>query len=302
MSDEYREHTYTQQLNLPITEPPQRVVSLVPSVTESLFDLNLGGRVIAVTDYCIHPADQVARLLRVGGTKNPDVERIISLGPDLVIANQEENRREDVEALEAAGIPVWVTYPRTVADVFTLLWDIMNLFEETTMVSRIRLIEYTYDWVQGISKAREDHPCRVFVPIWRDPLMTLNADTYIHDLLRVCGGSNVFETRMRRFPLGADLGKKEPYAEDDPRAAGRDTRYPRVTLEEVEAAQPDVILLPSEPYPFGDADIATFAALNVPAAQEGRIHLVEGSLLTWHGTRVAYALNELPALLCASDE
>jgi ABC-type Fe3+-hydroxamate transport system substrate-binding protein len=302
MNDEYREYTYTQQMNIPVTEPPQRVVSLVPSITESLFDLNLGARVIAVTDYCIHPADQVSRLLHVGGTKNPDVERIIALGPDLVIANQEENRREDVQALEAAGIPVWVTFPRTVADVFTMLWDIMNLFEETTMVSRIRLIEYTYDWVQGISKAREDDPCRVFVPIWRDPLMTFNADTYMHDLLRVCGGLNVFEERIRRYPLEADLGRAEPYAQDDPHVAGRDTRYPRVTLEEVTAAQPDVILLPSEPYPFSEADIATFAALSVPAAREGRIHLVDGSLLMWHGTRIAYALNELPALLCALDE
>ena len=95
------EYRYT--IDSPVSMPPRRVVSLVPSVTESLFELNLGENVIAVTDYCVHPADQVIRLPRIGGTKNPDIPRIISLNPDLVIANQEENRPEDVEQLRSAA-------------------------------------------------------------------------------------------------------------------------------------------------------------------------------------------------------
>ncbi|GAB4509202.1 MAG: helical backbone metal receptor [Anaerolineae bacterium] len=302
MSGDLSQHFHpATMLEIPVESPPQRVVSLVPSVTESLFDLNLGGRVVGITDYCLHPADQLVGLPRVGGTKNPDIEAIIALKPDLVIVNQEENRKEDAEALNAAGIPVWVTFPKTVEDVFNMLWNIMYVFDETTMVPRIRLIEYTYDWVSGMTRTNENAGklCKVFAPIWLDPLMTFNADTYIHDLLRVCGGTNVFAERERQFPLKADLGEAEPLAADDPRRAGRDTRYPRVSWEEVVAAQPDVILLPSEPYIFTEADIPTFAALDVPAARNGRIHLVDGTLLTWHGTRVAYALSALPEFMCS---
>lgn len=267
--------TYTYNMTAPVTQPPQRVVSLVPSVTESLFDLNLGSRLVAVTDYCARPADGVATLPRIGGTKNPDLRRIIDLKPDLVFANQEENRKQDVEALQAAGIPVWVTFPRTVQDALNLLWNIMYAFEETSMVPRVRLIEWTLDWVGGVSRAREDKITRVFVPIWMKPLMTISADTYAHDLLRVCGGTNVF--------------------------AAHTSRYPQVTLQEVEMAQPDVILLPSEPFAFDESHVPTFAALDVPAARRGRIHLVDGSLLTWHGTRLAYALDTFPALLAPNE-
>jgi ABC-type Fe3+-hydroxamate transport system substrate-binding protein len=285
-------------MEAPVSTPPQRVVSLVPSVTESLFDLNLGSRLVAITDYCIYPADGVANLTRVGGTKNPNLEKIIALAPDLVIANQEENREQDVEALREAGIPVWVTFPKTVLEAINLLWNIMHVFDEPTMVPRVRLIEQTYDWVMRISDTREQ-PCRVFAPIWFDPLMTFNADTYTHDLLRVCGGTNVFAERERMYPLKADLGEADPHPGDDPRAQGRDTRYPRVTMQEVEAAQPDMILLPSEPFQFTDQYIPLFAALETPARnRNGGIILVDGSLLTWHGTRLAHAMNTLPPLLC----
>ncbi len=287
----------TQYLPPELEAAPQTVVSLVPSMTESLFDLNLGGRLLARTDYCIYPADQVQAVPTLGGTKNPDVQRLIDLKPDIVISNQEENRKEDVEALRAAGIPVWLTFPRKVPDVFKLLWDVMYLFDETTMAPRVRLIEYTYDWVSNISAAKEaDDPTTVFVPVWHEPLMTFNANTYMHDLLRVVGGTNVFAERERRYPLKADLGQAEAYAEDDPRTAGRDTRYPRVTLDEVQAAQPDVILLPSEPFHYSHEHLPRFQQLDVPAAHNKRIHLVDGSYLSWHGTRIAYALDTLPRL------
>jgi ABC-type Fe3+-hydroxamate transport system substrate-binding protein len=285
-------------MEAPVSAPPQRVVSLVPSVTESLFDLNLGNRLVAITDYCIYPADGVANLPRIGGTKNPDVDRIIELAPDLVIANQEENREQDVEALRQAGIPVWVTFPKTVLEAINLLWNIMHVFDEPAMVPRVRLIEQTYDWVLRISDTREQ-PCRVFAPIWFDPLMTFNADTYAHDLLRVCGGVNVFAERERLYPLKADLGQTDPYPANDARVQGRDTRYPRVTMDEVQAAQPDMILLPSEPFQFTEDHIPLFEALETPARNRiGGIILVDGSLLTWHGTRLAHAMNSLPPLLC----
>ena len=253
--------------------PPETVVSLVPSVTESLFELGMGRRVVGVTEYCTRPPDAVQYLARIGGTKTPDIERIIELKPDLVIANHEENRRKDVEALIEAGLQVWVTYPRTVSGAFNLLWQIMSVLEAPEQSERVRHIERMYDWVWGATLAKIDAGTlpTVFAPVWLDPLMTFGADTYMHDLLYICGAQGVF--------------------------SGRGERYPRITLEEVEVAQPDIILLPSEPYAFNDSHVAQFAALDIPAARHGRIHLVDGALLTWHGTRIAYAFNELPALL-----
>lgn len=287
-------------VEIPVETPPQRIVSLVPSMTESLFGLALGERVVGRTDFCIYPADKVQSIPALGGTKNPDVAAIIALHPDLVIVNQEENRREDAEALAAAGIPVWVTLPKTVPDVFKLLWLLMNTCGETTMVPRVRLLEQLYDRVLGVSEDNEDmeNPCKVFVPIWNNPLMSFNADTYIHNLLKDCGALNIFAERERQFPLKGDQDPGEPLAADDNRVAGHDTRYPRVTLDEVVAAQPDVILLPSEPYAFTEADLPTFTALDVPAAKNQQIHLIDGSLLSWHGIRLAYALEQIPPLLC----
>lgn len=284
--------------------PLGRVVSLVPSMTETLFDLNLGGRVVGVTEYCIHPAEKLAGLPRIGGTKNPDIDAITALAPDVVIANREENRREDVLALRERGIIVWVTHPRTVPDAFNLLWLVMDTFNETSMVDRVRLIERQYDWVRGMSQQREERGglLRVFCPIWSEPWMTFNADTYAHDLLRVCGGLNVFAERERQYPLAADLGQAEPLPADDVRVAGRDTRYPRLTEQEIIDARPDVVLLPSEPFAFSEAHIPLFKALDIPAAHHDRIHPVDGSLLTWHGTRIAYALETLPALLYPPEE
>lgn len=277
----------------PIDNAPDTVVSLVPSITESLFDLNLGNRVIGRTEYCILPEGKVDTVPALGGTKNPDIDRIIDLHPGLVFANAEENRKEDVDTLREAEIPVWVSMPTRVAHVFTLLWNIMYLFDETSMVARVRLIEQVYDRLTGMIEAPDDLP-KVFVPIWHEPLMTANRETYLHDVLLTCGGINIFPERKRQFPLKADLGEIDP---DPALAQGRDTRYPRISLEEVELAQPDVILLPDEPFKFSEEHLPIFKQLDVPASKNDRIHLVDGKLLTWHGTRLAYALNDLPALL-----
>jgi ABC-type Fe3+-hydroxamate transport system substrate-binding protein len=291
---------YQYEMESPVTYPPRRVVSLVPSITESLFDLGVRDRLIAVTDYCVRPAEEVARLPHIGGTKNPNIEQIIALSPELVFANQEENRPEDVEQLRAAGIAVWVTFPRSVRDAFNILWNIMHIFDEAGLVERVRAMEWTCDWLERLDESR---PRRtpVFTPIWLDPLMTFNTETYIHDLLRVCGGDNIFADRERLYPLEADLGERLPYAADDPRIAGRDTRYPRITLDEVESAQPEVILLPDEPFAFSEKHVSIFSSLDIPAAKNSRIFLVNGSLLTWHGTRIAHAFNELPNLLSVDE-
>jgi ABC-type Fe3+-hydroxamate transport system substrate-binding protein len=284
--------------DLQLSEPPRRVVSLVPSVTESLFDLGCGERVIGVTEFCVHPASGVSGLPKIGGTKNPDLAAIRALQPDLVIANQEENRKEDVEALRAEGVNVWVTFPCTVAQTFEHLWDIVRLFDVPHMSRVIDAMERVYEWA---ARAAEDNPgVSVFAPIWREPKghdsprwwMTFNRGAYAHDLLHLCGGANVFADRVRRYPLAADLGEA-PVAEPN---SEHDTRYPRVTPGEVAAHAPEVILLPTEPYPFTNTDRAAFDAYpDLPAVQHNRIYCVDGSLLTWPGTRVGRALSELPA-------
>ncbi len=281
----------------------QRVVSLVPSVTESLFELGLGDRVVGITDYCVHPADKlrVARLPRLGGTKNVRVAEVIALQPDLVIANKEENTHPVVEALQTAKIPVWLTFPQTVREALDLLWDILRRFDATHQGPKLLALEKAYEWSAAASA--NVVPTRVFCPIWHEPgdgdaewWMTINGKTYLSDLLRVCGGANVFAERERRYPLAADLDPDQP-----PQAAAEsDTRYPRVTLAEILAARPEVILLPSEPFAFAEADYDFWMQFtDLPAAQNNRIHLVDGSLLTWHGVRLARALQEIPVLLAS---
>jgi len=244
----------------------------------------------------------VAGLPKIGGTKNPDRDRIIGLAPDLVIANQEENRREDVEALQAAGLVVWVQFPNTVREALNVLWATIRVFEAPQRGHSLAALERSYEVA---SRAAETEAgVSVFCPIWREPAaaigqaewwMTANRETYLNDVLRICGGANVFAARDRLYPLAADMDHER---QPDPPQPGRDTRYPRVTSAEVVAAAPEVILLPSEPYPFAEADIAAFEPFpDLPAVRSGRVHLVDGSLLTWPGTRLAQALAELPSVL-----
>jgi ABC-type Fe3+-hydroxamate transport system substrate-binding protein len=263
------DHQFQWNRQSPVDYVPQRVISLVPSMTESLFDLDLGSRVIGVTDNCTRPEEKVHALPKVGGTKNPDIARIILMKPDLVLMNDEENRKADSEALKAAGVPIWVTGPRTVFEALNLLWDMMGVFDHGVMSVRVHEIERAYDYTQAASKVHQ--PVRVFAPTGRDPWVTFNADTYAHDLLRICGGQNVF-------------------AEHQP-----------LTLDEVVAVEPEVILLPDEPYAFSESDAQELYRLNIPAAENGQIYIMDGTLLTWHGTRLAYALRDLPPLLLRQD-
>jgi len=281
-----------------ITRPPRRVVSLVPSMTESLFGLGSGESLVGVTDYCLHPAQALEKLPRLGGPKNPDVEGILALQPDLVLANWEENTRPPVEALRAAGVKVWVTLPRTVRQSLDILWELAGAFHSQAAVMRLEMLERQWEWAQA---AAPEPAARLFCPIWYDQTqdglpwwMTFNRDTYCHDLLVRLGGDNVFADRARRYPLDADLGLAHPHLPGE-----RDTRYPRVPLEEVIAAQPEVVLLPDEPFPFAEEHRQETLQLlaETPAGKSGRIYLVEGSLITWHGTRLAKAMQALPELL-----
>jgi len=278
-----------------IAPTPRRLVSLVPSLTEILFDFGYGAEVMGITDYCTEPAIEVAQKTRIGGTKNPNLTAILALQPDLVFAVAEENRRDDVAHLEAAGVPVYVFEPTTVRDGIDLLWRVAEILAcREAVATSLQTIEDRYAETQALTAARPS--VRVFCPIWKDPYMTINAGTYVHDMLRVCGGENIFADRARRFPLAADLGQQPERTGS--RDVERDRRYPRVTLEEMAARRPDVILLPDEPYVFSQADVADFAAFpDVPAVSQNRIYLIDGKILSWYGPRIGKSLYILRELL-----
>jgi ABC-type Fe3+-hydroxamate transport system substrate-binding protein len=261
---------------LEVARPPRRIVSLIPSVTETLFALGLGDAIVGVSAYCVEPRAGVAAKVKVGGQKNPRVDLIRDLAPDLVVANVEENRKEDVDRLRAWGVPVWVTYPRTVAEGIGMVRELGALTGTPERAEAMaRDLDARLADVRRQTASRR--PVPVFYPIWRDPYMTINADTYIHDMLATCGGANVF--------------------------AGRPGRYPAVSLEEVRAARPEVIVLPDEPYRFRAAHRADFAAYpDIPAVARGRIHLMDGKLFCWYGPRIAEALVTLPRLFAGDDD
>lgn len=267
-----------------------RAVSLVPSITESLFELGLGQAVVGITDYCIHPAQALAGLPRIGGTKNPRLGEILALKPDVVFANQEENTQAAVEGLRDAGVNVVLHFPQTVEQAVTDLASIAALFGSTPAAAKVE--QLAADVAAARRRAGQSVP--VFVPVWYEAgppewWMTLNQYTFTHDLLRLCGFANVFAERVRRYPLAADLGQ----AAAKP-AEGRDTRYPRLLTAQVAAARPQAALLPSEPYAFGAADAEHLSpAIKLPLE---RIHLLDGSLLTWPGTRIGAAIQTLTAL------
>ena len=248
---------------------PRRIVSLVPSLTEALFSFGVGDRVVGRTRYCTEPPRAVGRIPKVGGTKKVDVPMVLALEPDLVVSVREENAREDVERLAQAGVPVFLGAPRTVAEAVGMLWDLAARLEAPLADAALDPVERVLGRLDGAS-GRAEGARRVFVPIWKKPYMSVGSDTYVHDVLRVCGGENV---------------------------CANETRYPVVLAEEIEALRPEVVLLPDEPYPFSAEDLAPFYALDVPAAREDRIHLVDGKLLTWYGPRMAGSMTQLAALL-----
>ena len=280
---------------LQIPHTPQRLVSLVPSITEVLFSFGQGQQVVGITDYCTEPAVAVATKTKIGGTKNPDIPTILALRPELVFAVAEENRRQDVEQLAAAGVPVYVFAPRTVRDGLDLLWRVADLLDcRSEATGQMQAIEQ--DYAETVTFVAHHERVRVFCPIWKDPYMTINEDTYVHDVLWVCGGDNIFAQRQRRFPLAADLGQQS--AATGERSTERDRRYPRITLEEMAALHPEVILLPDEPYAFSAADIADFTPFpEVPAVRDRRIVFIDGKIVTWYGPRIGQNLRTLRQLL-----
>ncbi len=279
--------------------PPTRVVSLVPSDTYTLSGLGLGAALVGRTEYCVHPVEVVSELPAIGGTKNVDVEAVARLKPDLVIANREENRRCDIEAIGELGIPLLLSFPKTVAEGIEHMAEMAALFGEASREA-MPIIEAAREVHRRLAE-RSVRAVPTFVPIWMDPLMTVNASTFISDALELAGGRNVFADRERRYPLSADLGRREPLPpEEHPE---RDTRYPRISREEVVDRQPELVLLPDEPHEFSSEDASVFRNLDLPATRlrlmdggDG-VRFCDGKDLMWYGLRTIEGLEKLSQII-----
>lgn len=243
----------TDQMHRAIAAPtlPQRIISLVPSQTELLYDLGIGDRVVGITKFCIHPEEWFRSKPRVGGTKKVDIEKVRALRPDLIIGNKEENERTDIEAL-AQEFPVWMS-------------DINHLPDALDMIRRVGALTGTTAKAEGIATDIEaafaglrpsTEGYSVAYLIWRGPWMVAGPGTFINDMLMRCGYANAF--------------------------AHRTERYPEVTSAELAAADPDLIFLSSEPYPFAEKHIAELNLI-LPGAP---VRLVDGEMYSWYGPRL----------------
>ncbi|MFK0293794.1 helical backbone metal receptor [Streptomyces sp. NPDC090442] len=236
-----------------------RVVSLVPSLTEAVA-VSAPGVVVGATDWCSHPVG--LDVVRVGGTKNPDVGRIVGLGPDVVIANEEENRTVDLEALRAAGLRVLVTEVRSLEQAFA---ELARVLVEGCGLARPAWLDAAEDAWRAVPVPVAERTA--VVPVWRRPWMVVGRDTFAGDLLRRLGVHNVY--------------------------AEHEERYPRIALGELNAVGADLVVLPDEPYRFAEDD-GPEAFLRVPAA------LVSGRHLTWYGPSLVRAPQVLAAALAES--
>jgi ABC-type Fe3+-hydroxamate transport system substrate-binding protein len=243
-----------------VSFPPKRIVSVVPSQTELLHEFGLEKEVIGLTKFCVHPEAWFRSKQRIGGTKKLHLDKIIALRPDLIIANKEENTREEIEFL-SQHLPVWISDISTVAEGLDMILQVGMLTDRPQLAADLK------DRISSSFRQLETAQNKVSVAyfIWRNPWMTVGTDTFIHDMLCTAGWQNVYSAT---------------------------TRYPETSLDELEVLNPELVLLSSEPYPFAEHHIAEIRS-RLPKA---KILLVDGELFSWYGSRMQYAADYLKEL------
>ncbi len=243
---------------------PLRIVSLVPSQTELLHYLQLDAETVGITKFCVHPQQWFKNKTRIGGTKTVDIAKVKALNPDLIIANKEENVRDQVEML-ADLYPVWLTDVNDLQDAQQMIVDIGRITHRPLQATSLRQsIDEKFASLQKninelfIATAGNARQLRVCYLIWKDPYMTVGSDSFINDMLQKAGFQNAFATA---------------------------TRYPAVSLQDIELSGCEVVLLSSEPYPFKEKHIQELQAA-LPATT---IALVDGEMFSWYGSRLLLA-------------
>lgn len=245
-----------------IDEEPKRIISLVPSQTELLYDLGLEDRVVGITKFCVHPKRWFYTKERVGGTKNVNIEKVWNLNPDLIIANKEENNKADIDQLKGA-FPVWTSEVKDLESNLNLihcLGEILNLPVQSNALNDS--IKMRFNALNTDSRKS----LRVAYVIWNSPLMVAGGDTFINSMIEICGWENVFSNKMR---------------------------YPTVTMEELQSLHLDVLLLSSEPFPFKAEHVETFQK----SLSKSKIQLVNGEMFSWYGSRMLLAPQYLSQLI-----
>lgn len=229
------------------------IVSLVPSLTELLFDLGLANQIVGRTKFCVHPSDRVPSIPKIGGTKNVNIQKVIQLNPDIIFANKEENTKSDINSLQEScnvHITEIANYDQAISTI-EQIGIMLQVHEKAT-----QLIEDINDAFANLDKVTYEN--KVCYLIWQKPYMTIGSDTYIHDMLDRCGYKNVF---------------------------GGQTRYPQVSIEEIKKQTPDLIFLSSEPFPFKQMHIDALHK-DLPNT---KIVLVDGEYFSWYGSRMIEA-------------
>jgi ABC-type Fe3+-hydroxamate transport system substrate-binding protein len=235
-----------------ISFPPKKIISVVPSQTELLFDLGLDEEVIGITKFCIHPSTWFRTKTRVGGTKQLHIDQIISLQPDLIIANKEENVEEQINEL-AKHFPVWISDIKTLEDAYEMMHAVGEMLGQNKKAQD--LVERIKSSISGL-QSTNSKSCAYL--IWQNPLMTVGSDTFIHHMLGLAGFKNVFADR---------------------------TRYPEITIEEIQQRNPEFILLSSEPFPFKQKH-ADELKQQLP---NSKIIFVDGEMFSWYGSQLLKA-------------
>jgi ABC-type Fe3+-hydroxamate transport system substrate-binding protein len=256
---------FIDQMNrsVEVVWPPQRIVSLVPSQTELLYDFGLQNEVVGQTLFCIHPAQMHNSKPRVGGTKNFNLDKIAALNPDLIIGNKEENEQAGIEELSKL-YPVWMSDIQTLNDSLEMIRQIGALVNREIEAQFIASkIQQSFNSISEINHPKSE----ILYLIWRKPWMAAGHDTFINDMLNRLGFNNVVQ----------------PF----------ESRYPEITTEQLQQLQPEIIFLSSEPYPFKDKHIEELKAV----CPEATIMLVDGELFSWYGSRLLHSAAYFKTLL-----
>jgi ABC-type Fe3+-hydroxamate transport system substrate-binding protein len=249
--------------------PYSRVVSLVPSLTETIFGLGAQARLVGRTMYCIEPKGRLSGILSCGGTKNPELDTIQSLSPDLILACVEENKPEHLTELEDAGIPVFAVMPRSLDDVSTLIRQYGVLLDAQVVAGRAMADLTAARLHAGDFRQSLKRPLRAATLIWKNPWMAAGAGNHIDAVMTEMGLINVLADRKDYF---------------------------EVELEDLAKRQLDLVLLPDEPFPFTHHASWSMAAAGVVSGRR-RALVLDGKLLSWYGTRTARSLRALVKLL-----
>lgn len=242
-----------RRVELPIF-PPRRIVSIVPSQTELLFDLGLDDEVVGLTKFCVHPKEKWRSKPRIGGTKKVDFDKIAALQPDLIIGNKEENDRSQIEEL-ARRYPVWMSDVVTLEDAFNMIKSVGEITGKIKLA--VQLVENIRSAFQSPITDYQS-PISAAYLIWYRPWMAVAAETFIDNMLRVAGFQNIFSNK---------------------------TRYPEITLEDLAETQPQAVLLSSEPFPFKEKHIEEIKQ----HCPKSVVRLVDGELFSWYGSRMLLA-------------